>query len=124
MSNTIFNEEELMVATNNFARQAGSGGSAQVFLGVLGNGHGRRVAVKKYAYHRGEELQHEVSILSRVVHENVLQVLGSAPGLLVTPYLKNGNLDDVLHHCAGGAGLDAAWRVAFVTVGRCRLTPR
>ena len=90
--------------------------------GVLGSG--QRVAVKRWrggASAQGlAELMNEVTILSRVAHVNVLPVLGFAcqpPDLmLVTPYQARGSLFDALHGAggAGGAGLDAAWRVAFV----------
>ena len=61
---------------------------------------------------------HEVTILSQVAHVNVLSVVGFAcvrPDLLlVTPYLQFGSLHDALHNGAGGAGMDAAWRVSIV----------
>jgi serine/threonine protein kinase len=81
------------------------------------------VAVKRWrggASHQGiGELMREVTMLSQVAHVNVLPVLGFAcepPDLmLVTPYLPRGSLHDALHGAggAGGAGLDAAWRVSF-----------
>jgi len=123
MSSSVknFDVEELTRATNNFARPVGAGGSGEVFEGVLADE--TRVAVKRCtggATHRGfEELLTEVSVLSRVDSVNVLRVLGLAfqrPGvlMLVMPYLERGSLHAALHIGAGGAVMDAAWRVGFV----------
>ncbi|KAL7196633.1 hypothetical protein ACSBR1_036612 [Camellia fascicularis] len=109
----IFSEKELVKATENYdnSRLLGRGGSGAVYKGVLANGS--LVAVKKpnvadktkIKHFQREvikhEFQHEISIVSRVNHKNVVKLLGLCletkfPSLIYE-FISNGSLFDHLH---------------------------
>ncbi|KAI7980178.1 Wall-associated receptor kinase 2 [Camellia lanceoleosa] len=109
----IFSEKELVKATENYdnSRLLGRGGSGAVYKGVLANGS--LVAVKKpnvadktkiKHFQREvikQEFQHEISIVSRVNHKNVVKLLGLCletkfPSLIYE-FISNGSLFDHLH---------------------------
>ncbi|KAI4316415.1 hypothetical protein L6164_024396 [Bauhinia variegata] len=99
-----FYYQELASATNGFAddRKLGSGGSGQVFKGLL-NDLGRVVAVKRISAHYENSERtfiNEVKIISRLIHRNLVQFIGwcheQNEFLLVFEYMLNGSLDNHL----------------------------
>jgi serine/threonine protein kinase len=122
---SLFTVDELREATGNFAdsRFIGAGGCGRVFRGTLASGE--VVAVKRWAVRSDAqlsltELMNELYTLGSIAHPNLLPVLGfvcQPPELmLVTIHMAQGSLHDALHGgSAAAAGLDAAWRLSFLS---------
>ncbi|XP_073003280.1 LEAF RUST 10 DISEASE-RESISTANCEUS RECEPTOR-LIKE PROTEIN KINASE-like 1.1 isoform X3 [Typha latifolia] len=101
----VFSYEELEKATNRFdsSKELGSGGFGNVYKGELRDG--RTVAIKRLFennYNRIEQFLNEVSILSRLRHQNLVCLYGctsrhSREYLLVYEYVPNGTIADHLH---------------------------
>ncbi|KOM48805.1 hypothetical protein LR48_Vigan07g250900 [Vigna angularis] len=96
-----FGYKELVAATNGFAddRRLGEGGTGQVYKGFLSD-LGSVVAVKRI-FSDVEDSEriftNEVKIISRLVHKNLVQLMGwcneEGELLLVFEYMSNGSLD-------------------------------
>ncbi|XP_073001421.1 U-box domain-containing protein 51-like [Typha latifolia] len=92
--------EEIEAATDHFAerRKIGEGGYGPVYRCLL---HHTPVAVKVLRHDVAEgrsQFQHEVEMLSRIRHPNMILLLGACPeyGCLVYEYMANGSLEDRL----------------------------
>lgn len=101
-----FTYKELSKATKSFSAKEllGRGSFGKVYRGVLPTAGGTVVAVKQIAEdsHQGErEFLAEVSIVSKIRHRNLVQLLGwcyeKSDLLLVYDYMPNGSLDKALH---------------------------
>jgi serine/threonine protein kinase len=134
LSLILFEVDELRAATDGFAASsfisAGGCGTLGVFRGTLASGEivaVKRLAVGTDAQHSLNALMNELYTLGRIVHQNLLPVLGfvcqSPELMLVMPYMARGSLHDALHggnNTAGAAAalaadsLDAAWRLSFL----------
>uniref|UniRef100_M0YTD1 Protein kinase domain-containing protein n=1 Tax=Hordeum vulgare subsp. vulgare TaxID=112509 RepID=M0YTD1_HORVV len=107
--------DELKEITRNFSNDALIGADlyGQMFSGVLRNGH--KSMIKKLR--PGEEFILEVPVVSRFIHENVLQLHGYCVEgdnyVLAYEYASRGSLHDILHgkKNVGGAepGLVLSW---------------
>ncbi|CAI0460702.1 unnamed protein product [Linum tenue] len=95
--------EKLREATNNFAddNQLGQGGFGVVYKGKMMDG--QEIAVKRLSTtsKQGlEELQTEVMLVAKLLHQNLVKLLGfcidEEEKLLVYEYLPNGSLDKFL----------------------------
>ncbi|CAM0948993.1 unnamed protein product [Alopecurus aequalis] len=100
-----FSYEELTAATDNFSdnRALGRGGFGSVYRGFLSDMN-REVAVKKVSETSRQgwkEFVAEVSIISRLRHRNLVQLIGWCHGgedlLLVYELMHNGSLDTHLY---------------------------
>ncbi|XP_072963761.1 U-box domain-containing protein 52-like [Typha angustifolia] len=92
--------EEIEAATDHFAerRKIGEGGYGPVYRCLL---HHTPVAVKVLRHDVAQgrsQFQHEVEMLSRIRHPNMVLLLGACPeyGCLVYEYMANGSLEDRL----------------------------
>ena len=103
---------QLATATNDFSEDGklGEGGFGSVYRGVLSEPAGVHVAVKrisKTSKQGRKEYASEVSIISRLRHRNLVQLVGWCHGrgdfLLVYELVPNGSLD--AHLYGGGATL-------------------
>ena len=113
----IFNEAELVKATNNYAddRKLGEGGFGSVYKGVLTDN--TVVAVKKSKgvdkAQMNAEFQKEMSIVSQVNHKNVVKLLGlcleTKVPLLVYEFISNGTLSKHVHD--KGSRILASWTI-------------
>jgi serine/threonine protein kinase len=92
--------KELQRATRKFKDQIGRGASGLVYKGVLKDN--RAVAVKRLAYisQGEEEFQHELGVIGRIYHMNLVRVWGFCSDgphrILVFEYVENGSLDKTL----------------------------
>ncbi|XP_048554897.1 wall-associated receptor kinase 1-like isoform X2 [Triticum urartu] len=96
----LFKKEELkpILKSSNFI---GKGGFGEVYKGFLDN---EEVAVKKPisgTMLENEQFANEVIIQSRVIHKNIVRLIGCCLEvdipMLVYEFLSNGSLDDILH---------------------------
>ncbi|KAJ1259675.1 hypothetical protein BS78_10G174000 [Paspalum vaginatum] len=91
---------ELVSATRKFKDELGRGAAGIVYKGVLEDN--RAVAVKKLAEinQSEEEFQHELNVISRIYHMNLVRVWGFCSDgphrILVSEYFENGSLDKIL----------------------------
>ncbi|XP_047074259.1 putative receptor protein kinase ZmPK1 [Lolium rigidum] len=97
--------KELQRATGKFKDMIGRGASGLVYKGVLKDN--RAVAVKRLAdINQGEEeFQHELSVIARIYHMNMVRVWGFCSDgphrILVLEYVENGSLDKNLFSSKG-----------------------
>ncbi|KAJ9176948.1 hypothetical protein P3X46_012207 [Hevea brasiliensis] len=103
MESLLIGLNKLRVATRNFsdAHKLGQGGFGPVYKGKLDGG--REIAVKRLSKSSGqglEELKSEVILVSKLLHRNLVRLLGfcleEREKLLVYEYLPNGSLDKIL----------------------------
>ncbi|XP_042375483.1 LEAF RUST 10 DISEASE-RESISTANCE LOCUS RECEPTOR-LIKE PROTEIN KINASE-like 1.2 isoform X2 [Zingiber officinale] len=107
----IFSYDELQEATNGFVNELGDGGFGTVYKGKLQDG--RVVAVKRLYennYRRLEQFMNEIEILSRVRHQNLVDLYGwtsrnSKELLLVYEFMPNGTVADHLHGSRAREGI-------------------
>ncbi|KAF8040290.1 hypothetical protein BT93_B2505 [Corymbia citriodora subsp. variegata] len=115
----IFNSAELEEATNNFAasNELGDGGFGTVYYGKLRDG--REVAVKRLYernYWRVKQFMHEVEILTRLQHKNLVSLYGctsrhSRELVLVYEYISNGTVADHIHGRRANSSARLPWRI-------------
>uniref|UniRef100_A0A0D9WRU8 Receptor-like serine/threonine-protein kinase n=1 Tax=Leersia perrieri TaxID=77586 RepID=A0A0D9WRU8_9ORYZ len=92
--------KELQRATRKFKDELGRGASGVVYKGILKDK--RAVAVKKLAdvTQCEEEFQHELSVISKIYHMNLVRVWGFCSDgprrMLVSEYVENGSLVKML----------------------------
>ncbi|KAF8652120.1 hypothetical protein HU200_063070 [Digitaria exilis] len=97
---------ELVTATRKFKDELGRGASGIVYKGVLKDS--RVVAVKKLGHinQGGEEFQHELSVIGRIYHMNLVRVWGFCSNgphrILISEYVENGSLEKTLFGVARG----------------------
>ncbi|OEL17116.1 Wall-associated receptor kinase 1 [Dichanthelium oligosanthes] len=113
----IFTEDEIKNITSNFSTLIGRGGFGEVYRGVLDADYDL-VAVKRYIREGlREEFMEEVNIHSMMSHKNVVKLIGYCVGestlMLVTEYISNGNLDDILHKSDTPIPLDIRLGIAI-----------
>ncbi|XP_074582862.1 LEAF RUST 10 DISEASE-RESISTANCE LOCUS RECEPTOR-LIKE PROTEIN KINASE-like 1.2 [Curcuma longa] len=107
----LFSYDELQEATNGFDKELGDGGFGTVYKGKLRDG--RVVAVKRLYENncrRLEQFMNEIEILSRVRHQNLVDLYGwtsrdSKELLLVYEFVPNGTVADHLHGSRAREGI-------------------
>ncbi|KAL1330226.1 hypothetical protein HN51_047376 [Arachis hypogaea] len=97
-----FSFSEIESSTNNFERKIGSGGFGVVYYGRLKDG--KEIAVKvltSNSYQGKREFSNEVTLLSRIHHRNLVQLLGycreEGNSMLIYEYMHNGTLKEHLY---------------------------
>ncbi|KAK7396544.1 hypothetical protein VNO78_17625 [Psophocarpus tetragonolobus] len=97
-----FSFSEIENATTNFEKKIGSGGFGVVYYGKLKDG--KEIAVKvltSNSYQGKREFSNEVTLLSRIHHRNLVQLLGycrdEENSMLVYEFMHNGTLKEHLY---------------------------
>ena len=120
-----FKFADLLVATGNFEKQLGSGGSGSVFHGTL-KSSATKIAVKKLEFAAGSDvqgalihMQTEIEVLSQVCHPNMIPLLGwsddgEAP-CLVYALAAGGSLQDRLACRENAVPLTARERILVLS---------
>ncbi|KAK7267605.1 hypothetical protein RIF29_20283 [Crotalaria pallida] len=97
-----FSYSEIENSTNNFEKKIGSGGFGVVYYGKLDDG--KEIAVKvltSNSYQGKREFSNEVSLLSRIHHRNLVQLLGycreEGNCMLIYEFMHNGTLKEHLY---------------------------
>ncbi|KAE9612282.1 hypothetical protein Lal_00022178 [Lupinus albus] len=97
-----FSYSEIQNSTNNFKKKIGSGGFGVVYYGKLDDG--KEIAVKvltSNSYQGKREFFNEVSLLSRIHHRNLVQLLGycreEGNCMLIYEFMHNGTLKEHLY---------------------------
>ncbi|KAJ1275859.1 hypothetical protein BS78_05G168000 [Paspalum vaginatum] len=111
-----FTEDEIKRITSNYSTPIGKGGFGEVYRG-LDDDYGV-VAVKKYICEElRKEFMEEVRIHSHISHKNVVDLIGYCIGehtlIIITKYISNGNLDDILHNSNTSIPLDVRLGIAI-----------
>ncbi|XP_044975942.1 pto-interacting protein 1-like [Hordeum vulgare subsp. vulgare] len=102
--------DEIKEITKNFSSDAliGEGSYARVFLGVLKDGKNSAVKRLDSSKQPDQEFLVQVSAVSRLKHDNVIQLLGycalGSTRILAYEYATRGSLHDVLHGKKGVKG--------------------
>nr|CAB3447270.1 unnamed protein product [Digitaria exilis] len=105
LSFTLFTQEELEAATNNFNERhvIGKGGNGTVYRGTTKDGEA--VAIKRCRLsneRQKKEFGKEMLILSQINHRNVVKLYGCCleveVPMLVYKYIPNGTLYRLIHH--------------------------
>ncbi|XP_061346697.1 probable LRR receptor-like serine/threonine-protein kinase At1g67720 [Gastrolobium bilobum] len=97
-----FSFSEIENATNKFEKKIGSGGFGVVYYGKLKDG--KEIAVKvltSNSYQGKREFSNEVTLLSRIHHRNLVQLLGycreEENSMLIYEFMHNGTLKEHLY---------------------------
>ncbi|RDY04659.1 putative LRR receptor-like serine/threonine-protein kinase, partial [Mucuna pruriens] len=97
-----FTFSEIENSTNNFEKKIGSGGFGIVYYGKLKDG--KEIAVKvltSNSYQGRREFSNEVTLLSRIHHRNLVQLLGycreEGNSMLIYEFMHNGTLKEHLY---------------------------
>ncbi|XP_020177884.1 receptor like protein kinase S.2 [Aegilops tauschii subsp. strangulata] len=109
-----FAEGEIRGITSNYETIIGKGGFGEVYKGVLQDG--RIVAIKKFMCNVEENFAKELKVHCEINHKNVVRLIGYCAEenalMIVSEYISQGNLCDVLHHKCIPITLDTRLRIA------------
>jgi len=115
---------EIKRATGDFTAVIGSGGSGVVYKGILEDDRVVAVKVLKNVSQSEQEFQSELSVIGRIYHMNLVRMWGCCSQgkhrILVSEYIENGSLAEMLFHRKGEAsesdavlGWDQRFRIAL-----------
>ncbi|KAH7516922.1 pto-interacting protein 1 [Ziziphus jujuba] len=102
--------DELKEVTDNFGPNAliGEGSYGRVYYGLLKNGQGAAIKKLDASKQPDEEFLAQVSMVSRLKHDNFVQLLGYCVDgnsrVLAYEFASNGSLHDILHGRKGVKG--------------------
>ncbi|KAL6292861.1 hypothetical protein ACE6H2_001003 [Prunus campanulata] len=101
--------DELKDLTDNFGTKSliGEGSYGRVYHGVLTSGPAAAIKKLDSSKQPDQEFLSQVSMVSRLKHENVVELVGCIDGplrLLAYEYASNGSLHDILHGRKGVKG--------------------
>jgi serine/threonine protein kinase len=110
-----FTKGEIEIITNSYRTMIGRGGFGEVFQGVLEDRS--MVAVKRFINNvKDEDFAKELIVHREINHKNVVKLIGYCMEenalMMITEYISNGNLSDVLHRVGGHIPLHTRLRIA------------
>ncbi|XP_002465198.2 probable LRR receptor-like serine/threonine-protein kinase At1g06840 [Sorghum bicolor] len=110
-----FTKSEVEIITNSYRTMIGRGGFGEVFQGVLEDRG--MVAVKRFINNvKDEDFAKELIVHREINHKNVVKLIGYCMEenalMMITEFIPNGNLSDVLHRDSGHISLDMRLRIA------------
>ncbi|CAM0906154.1 unnamed protein product [Alopecurus aequalis] len=112
---TLYDFREMATATENFSEdnRLGRGGFGPVYKGMLLDGSGTEVAVKRLAAHSGQglvEFKNEIQLIAKLQHTNLVKLVGCCveeeEKMLVYEYMPNRSLDFFIFDQERGPLLD------------------
>lgn len=97
---SAFTFSEISEATHNFdpSRKIGEGRNGSIYQGLLRHLHVAIKMLPSYGSENHVDFQHQVEVLSRVRHPNLVTLIGTCmeSRSVIYEYLQNGNLEDRL----------------------------
>ncbi|KAJ1275882.1 hypothetical protein BS78_05G170000 [Paspalum vaginatum] len=110
-----FTKVDIERITNNYRTIIGKGAFREVYKGVLEDNS--VVAVKKFLDNVKESFDQELSIHREINHKNIVRLIGYCVEenalMMVTEYIPNGNLSDILHYGSTPISLGTRLRIAI-----------
>ena len=111
-----FTKREIERITNNYKTILGRGAFGEVYRGDLDKNI--VVAVKRLVCNLKENFDQELNVHREVNHKNIVRLIGYCAEenalMIVTEYIPNGNLNDILHRasCIPTISLETRLRIA------------
>ncbi|CAN6294886.1 unnamed protein product [Urochloa humidicola] len=110
-----FTKDEIEIITKGYRTMIGRGGFGEVFQGILEDRS--MVAVKRFINNvKYEDFAKEFIVHCEINHKSVVKLIGYCVEenalMMVTEYIHNGNLSDVLHRVGGHIPLEMRLRIA------------
>ncbi|TVU46797.1 hypothetical protein EJB05_06360, partial [Eragrostis curvula] len=109
-----FTKDEIEQITKNYRTIIGKGSFGDVYEGVLEDQS--IVAVKRFIHNVKEDLAIELTVHREINHKNVVKLIGYCVDenalTVVTEYVSNGNLSDILHNDNTPIPLEIRLRIA------------
>src|SRR6185437_8856783 len=117
-----FSKNEIEKITDNYKTTVGQGAFGKVYAGILED---RSMVAVKILDHNSSKMREcfakEIIVHSQINHRNVTGLIGYYMDgdalVMVTEYIPNGNLENILHQDVRPISLDTRLRIAMECAG-------